>query len=540
MVPYGTQIVAVAAGGSVVAAEVLPASLMPTISLVPTVMASSGGNLSTGQVYVASAVATLAGSSTPIAGVPLAFATTTTGVTFAPATVMTDSTGSATSLVTVAYDSPVAIAISGPGVVVSAILPAGGTQPPAATLTAPAFAPTTTVSPTGQVFAVSTRAMTTGASPTPVQGLSVTFGTTYATTTSGYPLFSPATVLTDPNGNASSYVIVPYDNQLVAEVSGGGSVATSASPVPAITLSAPTFADTGTKVAAGEVYAVSSTVLISDGVPATPIPGVGVTFGGSTFSPATPLTNSSGTATTYATLDAGVEVLAIASALGASATSVVRDFCPKEVHAVLASRTVTRALIAIQLVAVLVALEGCRKRHASASHGTAAGDAGPAASPFPLAPGAAAVNKDRLTHANNLRKEVRARGLDAKPGRNGAPKGVKAMPPRSASFEALSNEDVLSTLEAQQKSIYGKDTRQESLTASNPRLRALSGSVAALFDVSTMAGPDATGNMTLPGDSLMDKEGVCSDVTFAHQPAGAYCTAFPRRGRCHGVGRTLC
>src|SRR6185437_14854944 len=74
--------------------------------------------------------------------------------------------------------------------------------------------------PTGELYTLTTIARTgSGKSASSVEGLSVAF----ATTTSGVS-FSPATVVTNSSGVATSDVIIPYGTEVEAVVSGGGMV----------------------------------------------------------------------------------------------------------------------------------------------------------------------------------------------------------------------------------------------------------------------------------------------------------------------------
>ena len=205
---------------------------------------------------------------------------------------------------------------------------------PVVSLSVPTFTATTSALQGGIVFAVETTATLGGAQgANPVQGLSVTFADTFATAGSSVPPFSPTSVLTDGNGHAVSYVVVPYGGQIVVEVSAGGTVSHNTSPTPELNLTTPTFEDTNLAAdagaAIGEVYLISTmataVVTGTDAGTGTPplVEGLVVNFGpGMGFSPAAPITNSMGVAQSYITVVGSGQVPAAVSAMGFSAEHV--------------------------------------------------------------------------------------------------------------------------------------------------------------------------------------------------------------------------
>jgi hypothetical protein len=101
VVPYGTEIVAVASGGGAAETFTLPASAVPTITLTPTFDPATWP--STGNVYAVKASAILLGApSVDVDGLSIAFTLTnvvpmgTPGITPTTGTVLTDASGNAT------------------------------------------------------------------------------------------------------------------------------------------------------------------------------------------------------------------------------------------------------------------------------------------------------------------------------------------------------------------------------------------------------------------------------------------------------------
>jgi hypothetical protein len=175
---------------------------------------------------------------------------------------------------------------------------------------------------------------TAGSEPTPssnlVDGLSVTF----ASTTTGVVL-SPAMILTNASGLATSEVVVPFGTQVAVVVSGSGTQAVILVPpsdagptsIP-VTLTA-TFAPIGIALPAGVVYQLSveatagaPTDAMAGGGNGPPIAGLNVAFSttttGVSFSPASVATDNTGTATSNVVVPYGTEVQAVFSGGGSA------------------------------------------------------------------------------------------------------------------------------------------------------------------------------------------------------------------------------
>jgi hypothetical protein len=296
IVPYDTQVVVEVSGGGAVATHVL-ASGDTTIALYAPTFTATGMTLPTGEVFVVTTTAVVGSSTTPVQGVSITFSSLTTGVTLSPTTALTNGNGVATSYVVAPYNTPIVVEVAGAGTVAANALATA--QAPTITLAQPTFTPAGMTFPTGELYEVTTQA-TSSATNVPVEGLSIAF----TTSTTGLT-FSPTTVVADTNGMATSYVIVPYDAQVVVEVSGGGAVATKVLPTdeaPTIMLAQPTFSATTTMLPTGQLFAVTTTATLATGT-MTAVEGLAIAFttttAGLTFSPTPVTTDTSGTATSY-------------------------------------------------------------------------------------------------------------------------------------------------------------------------------------------------------------------------------------------------
>lgn len=335
VVPFGAQVAVVVSGGGASSVILVPPSdagptdIPITLTLTGFNPASPATVLPTGVLYQLAVKATTSGSTGVVQGLPVSFATTTTGVSFSPATATTDSTGTAISNVVVPFDTEVQAVFSGGGAANS-----GTATAPAISLSLSVLSPTGMQLPGGETYQLTATAKVAisdadgGAvpgSPIDVQGLPLSF----ATTTTGVA-FSPATVLTNTAGQATSYVVVPYGTSVEAVVSGGGMVASTNTDagvvLPAVTITTSPPVPTCTVLPVGLLFGCSAMASLAqaDGgvaTPPQPVAGLGVAFAtttaGVSFSPATVVTSSSGYATSFVVVPYGTEVQTIASGGGA-------------------------------------------------------------------------------------------------------------------------------------------------------------------------------------------------------------------------------
>ena len=273
LVPYGIQGVIVVSAQAATAASI-PVGCDPISLCGLLVQPETGeGNLGpTGQVCSVSVQAFRtgpcgSGSPLTVEGLNVAFTTTTTGVTFSPAAVVTNSSGVATSNVIIPYGTQVQAVVSGGG----AVSMTTGTAP-SVTLTAGQLTPTETFLPSGEVYTLTATA-TVGAeaSPLTVEGLNVAF----TTTTTGVT-FSPAAVVTNSSGVATSNVIIPYGTQVQAVVSGGGAVSMTTGTAPSVTLTSALAspADPSSPCTQSNPCEITVTALVGE----VPLQGLGISI----------------------------------------------------------------------------------------------------------------------------------------------------------------------------------------------------------------------------------------------------------------------
>jgi hypothetical protein len=154
----------------------------------------------------------------PLPGIAVAFSTNTSSVAFVPPSVTTDSNGAATSEAFVPYGAASIAFVSAAGV--SQSVPLAPVLPAITFLAADAESITALgsasqgSSTSGQLYSVTTRVADANSSGAPaLQGVPVTF------TATGGATFTPATVVTDALGHASSVVFVPNNNGALGAVS---------------------------------------------------------------------------------------------------------------------------------------------------------------------------------------------------------------------------------------------------------------------------------------------------------------------------------
>ena len=270
----------------------------------------------------ASAVAALP----PIDGLVVTFGVTASGATISPTSNVTDVNGMATASIVVPFDTQVAVTVSGGGgEAVALVPPAGGSTSAAAITLVPNFHQVFTWLPGGELFRLDVQVSGAG-SDAGIPG----FGVAFATTTTGVA-FSPATVMTDGTGLASSYVIIPYGAQIQAIVSGGGIVKQQPQTAPPLTLTtAAGLVPTNNAIASGEVYSLTVQARPADSTtPTGGVPGVPLAFttttSGVAFSPASVSTDSSGNATSSVLVAYGTQIDAVVSGAGNVITSPAAD-----------------------------------------------------------------------------------------------------------------------------------------------------------------------------------------------------------------------
>lgn len=191
-----------------------PGGALVTLTVVANVPASASAGTDAGVPTVVDASAPTvvdAGVvSPPAAGVQIAFGTNTTGVAFAPGTVLTDLSGQATSRVFVPYGgSEVVATISGGGA--SVVIPLSQNLP-AVMIGTPQYSDLvvqtvgTGTGTQGIRYTLTTR-ITLMDGKTPIQALPVSFAQV-GVSGSNNP-FTPASTMTDANGQVETNVFVP-------------------------------------------------------------------------------------------------------------------------------------------------------------------------------------------------------------------------------------------------------------------------------------------------------------------------------------------
>jgi hypothetical protein len=193
-VPFGTiPIVAVSGGG--VVADLSLRSVLPTPAL----------DLPTAGLSAATAVGgtnvTISATATGFAGLQVTFTSNLTGVSFSPSTAITSATGSATVVAYVPFGTIPIVTVTGAGgfasVSLKSVLPVASIKVASPRL----VGSTQTGSNGGSTYAVT--ATVEDASGAALVGASVAFAGVGVSNA-----FSPATVVTDQNGSATSYVFV--------------------------------------------------------------------------------------------------------------------------------------------------------------------------------------------------------------------------------------------------------------------------------------------------------------------------------------------
>jgi hypothetical protein len=240
--------------------------------------------ISTGRVceVVVQATQSLGSTSTqPVEGLTVNFGSSTSGATFSPSSNITDSSGTSHSFVVVPFGTQIAALISGGGNQREALVPQDpSTNGPISLTSSVGAIPLILAS--GALFSVTAMASVGRtaqsmsvdggtAQSTPVEGVSVTFGSLTGGT------FSPANVPTDGTGSATSNVVVPYGTTTEVIISGGGAVTVPVAITgPSVTLT-PTFSPTTIASPGPGLYTL--TVKATVGTSSVPVPGLSITAG---------------------------------------------------------------------------------------------------------------------------------------------------------------------------------------------------------------------------------------------------------------------
>jgi hypothetical protein len=191
-----------------------------------------------------------------------------------PTTVTTDDDGNATAFVLVPYGIQGVIVVSAQAATAASI-PVGCDPISLCGLRVQPETGEGNLGPTGQVCSVSVQAFRTGpcgsGSPLTVEGLNVAF----TTTTTGVT-FSPAAVVTNSSGVATSNVIIPYGTQVQAVVSGGGAVSMTTGTAPSVTLTSALAspADPSSPCTQSNPCEITVTALVGE----VPLQGLGISI----------------------------------------------------------------------------------------------------------------------------------------------------------------------------------------------------------------------------------------------------------------------
>jgi hypothetical protein len=315
-VPYDVEGVVIAAGGGS-----LPTKL--TLSNGAVALAGSAGtpaaNTPGGTTFPVSVTATA--QSGAVGGSTLSFTAQPSGAAVSPASVVTNDAGAATAYAFVPYDTQAIVVVSAAGAGPVSIEVAN----PAVSLQGSPGVPVGDT-PGGTTFQVTVTAQSPLApGGGAIAGFPISFTAQPSTVT-----VSPATVSADADGQATTFVFVPYDTQGFLLASGTGAVPATIPVSNAPLALSPLCWQDLTSLGPG-LYQVTTYVTAGK----TPVPGVGVAFsvvspqGSSTstplFQPATALTNASGAATSLVALgnsfalpDAGSPQVAVQATAGSS------------------------------------------------------------------------------------------------------------------------------------------------------------------------------------------------------------------------------